>query len=55
MGPIPEGLLGLGVLKRFRVTLDHGGGRMFLAGPFPVVERRRRAVRITPAPGVVED
>lgn len=52
-GPVPRGLLGLGVLKRFRVTLDHGGGRMFLAGPFPVVERRRRAVRITP--GVVDE
>jgi predicted aspartyl protease len=54
-GPIPDGLLGLGILKRFRVTLDHGGGRMFLAGPFPVVERRRRSVRITPAPGMVEE
>ena len=54
-GRIPDGLLGLGVLRRFRVTLDHGGGRMFLAGPFPVMERRRRAVRITPAPGVVAE
>jgi predicted aspartyl protease len=27
---IPAGLLGLGVLRRFRVALDHGGGRMFL-------------------------
>jgi predicted aspartyl protease len=31
--PVPAGLLGLGVLRRFRVALDHGGGRMFLTGP----------------------
>jgi hypothetical protein len=31
-GPIPAGLLGLGVLRRFRVALDHGAGRMFLTG-----------------------
>jgi predicted aspartyl protease len=51
-GPIPQGLLGLGVLRRFRVALDHAGGRMFLQGPFDVPERRRRRVRITPSPGV---
>jgi predicted aspartyl protease len=52
---IPQGLLGLGILKRFRVTLDHGGGRMFIAGPYPTLERRRRSVRITPTPGLVEE
>jgi len=30
--PVPAGLLGLGVLKRYRVVLDHGGGRLFLIG-----------------------
>jgi predicted aspartyl protease len=29
-GPIPSGLVGLGVLKRFRTILDHAGGRLFL-------------------------
>jgi predicted aspartyl protease len=28
--PIPNGLVGLGVLRRFRVVLDHAGGRLFL-------------------------
>lgn len=32
-GPIPDGLLGLGVLQRFRVALDHARGRMFLQEP----------------------
>lgn len=31
--PVPNGLLGLGVLERFHVALDVGGGRLFLIGP----------------------
>lgn len=54
-GPIPQGLLGLGVLKRYRVALDHGGGRMFVQGPVAAGPARRRRVRITPEPGVVEE
>jgi hypothetical protein len=55
-GAIPPGLLGLGLLRRYRVTMDHGGGRMFLAGPYTVLETRQpRRVRITPEPGLVED
>lgn len=40
-GAIPNGLLGLGVLKRFRVGLDLARGRMFLEGPAPLRRRRR--------------
>jgi predicted aspartyl protease len=54
-GPIPDGLLGLGVLRRFRVALDHARGRMFLMGPFEPPAGRTRRVRITPRPGVAED
>jgi predicted aspartyl protease len=54
-GPIPQGLLGLGVLKRYRVVLDHGGGRMFVEGPVAAGPTRRRRVRITPEPGVTEE
>jgi predicted aspartyl protease len=54
-GPIPDGLLGLGLLRRFRVALDHARGRMFLIGPEAVPARRVRRVRITPQPGVAED
>lgn len=32
-GPLPAGLLGVGVLSRFRVALDHAGGRLWLSGP----------------------
>ncbi len=31
-GAIPDGLLGLGLLRHFRVALDHGAGRLFLSG-----------------------
>jgi predicted aspartyl protease len=31
--PVPPGLLGLGVLERFRLALDLPGGRIFLFGP----------------------
>jgi predicted aspartyl protease len=36
--PVPEGLLGLGVLGGFHLVLDHGGGRAFLigAGAIPI-------------------
>jgi predicted aspartyl protease len=54
-GPIPQGLLGLGVLKRYRVVLDHGGGRLFVEGPVAAGPTRRRRVRITPEPGVAEE
>jgi predicted aspartyl protease len=53
-GPIPEGLLGLGVLRRYRVILDHAGGRMFVAGPAAPSGPRRRRVRMTPQPGVAD-
>lgn len=39
---IPGGLLGLGVLGRFRVGMDLGKGRLFLHGPSPEPARRRR-------------
>jgi len=32
-GPLPDGLLGVGILKRYRVGLDMGAGRLWLAGP----------------------
>jgi predicted aspartyl protease len=31
--PVPDGLLGLGVLQRFHLGLDLAGGRAFLIGP----------------------
>lgn len=31
--PVPDGLLGLGVLGRFHMALDLSGGRLFLIGP----------------------
>lgn len=42
-GAIPNGLLGLGILNRFRVGLDLSRGRMFLEGP--VRPRRRGRTR----------
>ncbi|MCR5877843.1 pepsin/retropepsin-like aspartic protease family protein [Phenylobacterium sp. J367] len=53
--PIPDGLMGLGLLGRFRVALDHARGRLFLMGPYDRPARRTRRVRITPQPGIVED
>ena len=32
-GPLPDGLLGVGVLRRYRVGLDLGAGLLWLAGP----------------------
>ena len=52
-GPIPDGLLGLGVLNRYRTVLDLAGGRMFLEGPFSPGRQRRRNVRIIRAPTLV--
>ncbi len=53
--PIPAGLLGLGLLRRFRVALDHDRGRMFLIGPYDLPAGRRvRRVRITPQPGATD-
>ncbi|WP_374469249.1 aspartyl protease family protein [Phenylobacterium sp.] len=54
-GPIPDGLLGLGILRRFRVALDHSRARMFLMGPYETPARRVRRVRITPRPGVADE
>lgn len=54
-GPIPDGLLGLGILRRFRVALDHARGRMFLMGPYDMPARRTRRVRITPTPGLAAE
>jgi predicted aspartyl protease len=47
---VPSGLLGLGVLERFRVTLDLSRGRLFLTGPeHPPHGRRSRSItRVTP-------
>jgi predicted aspartyl protease len=30
--PVPNGLVGLGVLRQFRTIMDHAGGRLFLIG-----------------------
>jgi len=32
-GPIPDGLLGTGLFRRFRIALDLGAGRLFLVPP----------------------
>jgi predicted aspartyl protease len=40
--PAPDGLLGLGVLRRFHLALDHAGGRLFRIGP--------QAIAVTVAP-----
>ena len=32
-GPLPDGLLGVGILRRYRVGLDLGAGRLWLTGP----------------------
>lgn len=46
--PVPNGLLGLGVLQRFHLALDLPGGRVFLIGPQAPREaaRRRRPLRL---------
>lgn len=36
---VPAGLLGTGFLRRFRMALDLGGGRLFLARPTPLLVR----------------
>lgn len=41
-GPIPQGLLGTGLLGRFRVILDLGNGRLFLVAPGPLLVREPR-------------
>ena len=41
-GAVPPGLLGTGILGRFRMGLDVGGARLFLVRPAPLVVRRRR-------------
>lgn len=51
--PVPDGLLGLGVLERFRIGLDLAQARLFLIGP-PQPPRRRsrqRPTRFGPAAG----
>lgn len=34
-GPLPDGLLGVGILRRYRVGLDVGSGLLWLTGPGP--------------------
>ena len=55
--PVPNGLLGLGVLQRFHLALDVAGGRLFLIGPEapPVPPSHRRTTRfsVIPAPPLV--
>lgn len=41
-GPIPPGLLGAGLLRRYRIALDLPGGRLFLIPPGPRVVREPR-------------
>lgn len=40
-GPVPAGLLGTGLLRRFRIALDLHGGALHLVPPTPTVTRRR--------------
>jgi len=42
-GAIPSALLGVGLLDRFRVTLDHGRGQIHLAAPVRPADAGRRA------------
>ena len=55
--PVPNGLLGLGVLQRFHLALDVAGARLFLIGPEapPVRSPHRRTARfgVIPAPPLV--
>lgn len=41
-GPIPQGLLGTGLLGRFRVILDLDAGRLLLVAPGPLLVREPR-------------
>ncbi len=41
-GPIPQGLLGTGLLRRYRVVLDLDGGRLLLVTPGPRLVREPR-------------
>lgn len=41
-GPIPQGLLGTGFLRRFRMILDLDGGRLLLVPPGPLLVREPR-------------
>jgi hypothetical protein len=45
--PVPNGLLGLGVLERFHLALDLPGARVFLIGPEqpPTTPPHRRPTR----------
>lgn len=46
--PVPNGLLGLGVLQRFHIALDVAGAKLFLIGPeAPLVRRPRRMTRFS--------
>lgn len=45
--PVPNGLLGLGVLERFRLALDLAGGRLLLIGPAQPPPRGRSPPRPT--------
>jgi len=50
--PVPDGLLGLGVLDRFHIALDLPGARLFLIGPAhpPRPQRPQRPTRFGVAP-----
>lgn len=50
--PVPDGLLGLGVLERFHMALDLPGARMFLVGPEhpPRPQTPQRPTRFDAAP-----
>jgi len=43
--PVPNGLLGLGVLKRFHLALDHAAGRLFIVGGLELTPRVVRRPR----------
>lgn len=44
-GPMPAGLLGVGILRRYRVGLDLGAGVLWLSGPAAEGPRRGMAAR----------
>jgi predicted aspartyl protease len=56
--PVPNGLLGLGVLQRFHLALDVAAAKLFLIGPEagpPAPRGHRERFRVIPAPPIVSD